>query len=468
MKYRGELRASLLLSIGVGAVACGATTTRSRSDESAGGMGGSRAMAGAPAAAGSAAASPSLSRCTSPIFEPLTGLVECAEGYVHRLSRVTCQGGRESPGNPAFGGAGAGGEAGEGLGPKPRADREYMDCWGDERACAEYELGYCDSIGEESFCASGCRTDEDCGPGYLCECGYDVPGGGKCVEAANCAVDADCAGGYLCASFTPGCGARGFACQSARDECQGRARCQCSWGEHGDYRACDDTICGRPFLVASAARVAPIARNGDWATAPVAPRVEQLAASERARRAAHFARLGQLEHASIAAFARFQLQLLALGAPPELVEACARALEDETRHAKQCFALASRYRGEPVGPGPLDVSHSLGPVSLLDVVELVIVEGCAGETSAALEAHEAAQDATDPVIRDVFARIAADEQRHAELAFRFVRWALERDVSGVHERLASALASDAVRSSHGRDVVEPCLKALYELSAPLN
>jgi hypothetical protein len=167
-----------------------------------------------------------------------------------------------------------------------------------------------------------------------------------------------------------------------------------------------------------------------------------------------------MEHASIAAFARFSLQLLSLGAPAELVEACTQALADETVHTKLCFGIASAYAGRSIGPGPLDVSGSLGVTSLTDVVDLVIAEGCFGETSAALEALEAAEEAPDPVIAAAYAQIARDEQRHAELAFRFVRWALARDRSAVSERIEAALHSELGQSHPARSVAVPCLWAL--------
>jgi hypothetical protein len=117
---------------------------------------------------------------------------------------------------------------------------------------------------------------------------------------------------------------------------------------------------------------------------------------------------------------------MSLGAPPELIERATQAMADETAHAKLCFALASRYRGKSVGPGPLAVEGSLDSMSLQEIVILTIREGCIGETVAAIEAAEAAEHATDPVVRAALHRISADETRHAELAWRFVRWAIER------------------------------------------
>ena len=104
-------------------------------------------------------------------------------------------------------------------------------------------------------------------------------------------------------------------------------------------------------------------------------------------------------------------------AHPFLVES--QTLADETRHAKLCFRLASAYAGKAVGPGPLDIAGSLAPITLAQIVDLVIAEGCFGETLATLDAQQAAAEATDPATIAAFTQIAADEQRHAELAFRF-------------------------------------------------
>ena len=74
-----------------------------------------------------------------------------------------------------------------------------------------------------------------------------------------------------------------------------------------------------------------------------------------------------MEHASIAAFARFSLELLAFGAPPDLVEQAQAAMADETRHAKLCFALAGAYAERPIGPGALDMT---GVSVAADLVQL--------------------------------------------------------------------------------------------------
>jgi hypothetical protein len=161
-----------------------------------------------------------------------------------------------------------------------------------------------------------------------------------------------------------------------------------------------------------------------------------------------------MEHASIAAFARFSLQLLALGAPRELVAAAAEAMADETRHAERCFELASRYGGRDLGPGALDVQGALGAVELLEIVDLVVAEGCIGETAAALEARWAADAATEPLVREVLLGIADDEARHAVLAWKFVAWAAARDprvAARVTAHIEAAKREQAQRSRSARD-----------------
>jgi hypothetical protein len=168
--------------------------------------------------------------------------------------------------------------------------------------------------------------------------------------------------------------------------------------------------------------------------------VEALDAAARTALAAHWTRTAQMEHASIAAFARFTLQLLGLGAPAELLAASIDAQSDELRHARRCFGVASRYAGTELGPGELDVEGSFTETSLVEVAILALREGCVGETVAAVEAAEAAAHAADPEIRELLRAIGEDETRHAELAFRFVCWVVEQLVPGSFQ--AALLAAE--------------------------
>ena len=394
--------------------------------------------------------------CTVLEVDELSGLVTCAEGYQERTKAVSCEMVGGAPGDLGVGGGGE--EPG-------RADGT-VSCANDPLICEQFELGYCnvDPSGMLSpVCLSGCTSHHDCGADAICLCTGDATGG-RCVPS-NCRTSSDCEPGYRCASYQNICGPGAFACQKAQDECLGSPQCQpggtCLVSPATGYRVCEYADCGRPFLVEHMARVAPAVASAAWSSGEA--RSLQLAAltePERAQLAAHWTKLGQMEHASIAAFARFSLQLLSLGAPPELIEASTRALADETAHARLCFEIASAYAGHAVGPGPLDIVGSLEVTSLADIVDLVIAEGCFGETRAALDALEAADAAADPVIRDTYMRIAQDEQRHAELAFRFVRWALVRDKLVTSQRLRAARSRPPLRDHATLQVALPCFDAL--------
>jgi len=176
---------------------------------------------------------------------------------------------------------------------------------------------------------------------------------------------------------------------------------------------------GRPFSVKGEARRSAVHETGNW-TESVHIKLS-LSPELRGRLADYWTRMALAEHASIAAFARFQLQLLELAAPPELCAAATRAMGDEIRHARDSFAVASVFHGRQVGPGPLNTQGALsGNDPLLDA----FLEGCLGETIAAAQAAAAAQACTEPAIRVLLEGIAEDEARHAALAWRFARWML--------------------------------------------
>lgn len=354
-----------------------------------------------------------------------TNLEACVGGFVHRKSTAACP----LPNRD---------ESGEGSSSVCNSDAD----------CSEQPNGYCEKVptaivGLTNRCLYACETDSDCGSGELCSCeeiqrGPDAPSiiAGRCV-AATCTSDADCDDGLLCiAPLRPSCEpARpyGFHCQKPEDECSGDADCGSGYAclRSDEAFACEELgisgNCGRPFLVHGEARTAEQKTLHGAEPSCVAPGCVELSPSERARIATHYVRAALMEHASIAAFARFTLQLLALGAPASLVQQSVAATADEERHTRACFALAARYSQAAMTAGPLDVSGALDDADLLTVVRLVIDEGCAGESIAALEAHAAADLATDASVKQALSEIAGDEARHADLAFRFVAWATGRD-----------------------------------------
>ncbi|MDI1445271.1 ferritin-like domain-containing protein [Polyangium sp. 6x1] len=207
---------------------------------------------------------------------------------------------------------------------------------------------------------------------------------------------------------------------------------------------------GRPYLVDERARTAPALHgrgDGGWgAKASGGPDVSAIAPDLRAALAAEWTRDALFEHASVASFGRFALELLAAGAPAELVEEAHRAALDEVRHARLCFALASAYAGEPVRPGAFPFEGATEVVAdLASIAARTAKEGCIGETIAAVIAAEQCAKAEDPAVAEVLAGIAADEAQHAELAWRTVAWAIR--VGG--ERVRAAVEEVFAGLGHG-------------------
>ena len=230
------------------------------------------------------------------------------------------------------------------------------------------------------------------------------------------------------------CGTTGIPCKTASDCCPGL---ECRLG------TCRETI-RRPFLVGSSLRSAAVAARDDWHLGGASPPPNLDSTTTRAL-ASEWLRDALEEHASIAAFARFTLHLLSVGAPPGLILASQSAARDEVRHARACFALAKRYGGRDVGPAALSLEGVLPPMSLAEIAALTAEEGCVGETLGALLAERQLATTTDPWVRDVLTRahLVADECRHAELAWSFVSWAVvhgdERVERAVHEAISRAV-----------------------------
>jgi hypothetical protein len=178
----------------------------------------------------------------------------------------------------------------------------------------------------------------------------------------------------------------------------------------------------------------------------------RLDSAQRQRVGTLWAQRAQMEHGSIASFAKFSLQLLGVGAPPQLLEASHRAAIDEVHHARLSFAVASKLLGANLGPAGIPLAGDLlGDGSLANVALETVRDGCVGESLAAAEAEAAAREAVDETIRAAMRSIARDEAQHAELAWRFVAWAislgggpLRREVTAAFDTaIARALAVDA-------------------------
>lgn len=327
------------------------------------------------------------------------------------------------------------------LGPSTcSAEIPQPQCKGTERHqrcktdadCTEHPHGRCTSgagqIGTYCGCQYSCTSDDECGDGEVCVCGDAIttPHGGSICAPAACTKAADC-GDQPCgvSSYHNGCGRQvKLQCRGAEDACESATDCkgdqQCvAAGEGFSCRGRNCAI-GRPLRVAGELRAAEPRPRSDW-HAPVDLTIH-LSDDDRRRGRRHYLEVAALEHGSVGSFARFTLQLLALGAPAHLLAETQAAALDEVRHAQLMYGVASAL-GAQVGPGPLAATDA-PPTDPATVLEALVEEGCVGETLGAVEAAAAAVDAV-PTLAGLLTEVADDETRHAALAWRTLVWMLE-------------------------------------------
>lgn len=404
-------------------IGCGSTGGSAGGGAGGSGAGGSGAGGSGAAETSSTGGQPPVVTCENPV-DVGKGLARCANGLVIRNTVETCV-------------------------PEPVA--ETCELTGEAcktaKDCTEKPNGVCAFNDEPKFescyCSYGCVEDSDCSAGELCGC---TGSRGECYQAL-CATNDDCEQGQVCgmANALGSCGNDSFVCTTDADECVKNEDCGVQSDDlckyDGTSRKCvkdDGCVLGRPFLVDEAPRLARVAPRSDWQSGPSALYVD-MDETTRFALAERWTEIALMEHASIAAFARFAMQLLALGAPAELISKTAKAMSDETRHAELAFGMASSLRGRAVGPGPLSMHHALEsegtPASLL---RNVFREGCVGETIAALEAREGAERSG----LGVLFQIASDESDHACLAWASVKWLVEQ----MGEEAADILEEELARA----------------------
>lgn len=382
--------------------------------------------------------------CTGPELPTATGepsgYVACENGHTHRAYAAACDPTNDLP-------ACAGTEA-------------FLSCTTDAD-CTERPNGRCNSFdgfeGTSCGCVYTCAGDADCDAGEVCVCSGVLGAALSQCVTAGCTTDADCPSKECgITSFDDGCSTHvELACRSDADACDVKADCLPSdyptdCAISGGAYAClvGGCVIGRPLVVEGTYRTAPAARRDDWAAD-----VGLLVGLEPAARAAAGARwseIAALEHASVASFSRFALSLLALGAPAHLVARATEGALDEIRHARRAYALAGALLGRPVGPGPLPEASSPLAVEREAFVRALAFEGCVGETLGALEAARGAELAVGPELRAGLEEVAADEARHAALAWETLRWIVASEPS-----LAATAAETFAEAERAFSAPEP-------------
>jgi hypothetical protein len=226
---------------------------------------------------------------------------------------------------------------------------------------------------------------------------------------------------------------------------------------------------GRPFRIAAEPIVAATMAGSAWLGPPNGH------VSDDAEIAARWLRDAAFEHASIAAFARLSLDLLAHGAPPKLVAMAHTSALEEIEHARICFAFARASGATEYSPAPQPSFAMPRPLSLAELAVETFLDGCLGETFASLVLHARAAATTDPSAARLLRQMADEEARHAELAWAIVAWAVDQQpalVDAIQHAWQSRVTTPPAtgwlppenearlhREALER-VVQPCLRAL--------
>ncbi len=143
------------------------------------------------------------------------------------------------------------------------------------------------------------------------------------------------------------------------------------------------------------------------------------AAAQPSAVAAQLAAAAYLEGASVFAFEALERELVAHGAPTQLVARAKSAQRDEKRHHSAISGLAIRF-------GARVPAVDVEPAGIRTFVEMAIenaVEGCVRETYGAAVAALQGESAGNLSLRRAMAAIAVDEAEHASLAWAVDVWA---------------------------------------------
>lgn len=163
------------------------------------------------------------------------------------------------------------------------------------------------------------------------------------------------------------------------------------------------------------------------------------------------------ERDSAARYERLHGAMEAVGAPENLVGACARAGEDERRHAGICARTAARFDGVDPYAGRPTPALPLGPGALSSEQRLLyemVAFGCITESlnaSLLLETHERA---TEAGVRAALHGLLSDEVQHARLGWAWLAWSAQSaDVAWLADRAPRMLEAAASQNLSDPDAL---------------
>jgi len=212
--------------------------------------------------------------------------------------------------------------------------------------------------------------------------------------------------------------------------------------------------------------------------------LQQLSVDELRAGYAEWLQQGLAEHASIASFSRFSLDLISLAAPSFLIELVHQASLDEIRHSKIAFDLANMFlsamgdehehHGKCVNPAMIATHHINVDANCHRILTDLINGGCFNELVSALQSLT---DAKNLKSKQLLYSVAMDEVKHCSLAWIAMTWILDNyqeqmaedvDIRQMYEsRLKSVANSDDVETVYAFNVIIPDLLQLVLAKTPM-
>ena len=295
------------------------------------------------------------------------------------------------------------------------------------------KTGPANCLGERMSDRDGeCDTDANCPNNQQCFCGFDQFPGSRCI-AAECQDSTECEiGGCGVSVFEDGCSrVESLACYTANDACRGGDECT-ETGLNACYAtpdgwSCSDFNCavGRPLTNGTSYQMAPLSSGDGWTNDDLTINCAYLSKEEIATVISHWENVTQLEHSSIASFSRFSLQMMAMGAPADILLAIQKATSDEIRHTQRAADILSGLIGSKVTLGAFPIKGLSIESSREALISNLIKEACFAETLGVAELTAALKWCDHPEISAHLSEVLEEETEHAHLAWKALKWLVE-------------------------------------------
>ncbi len=288
---------------------------------------------------------------------------------------------------------------------------------------------------------ASCESDDECATDEACLCLYGEAG--KCVSS-NCRSGNDCASGR-CEYVEY----QGLACVANNSECHVDEDCGLTaYCEPRQTNGNHDGVCsleafppndpfvieGRPLLDEQQDElIASLIEGRGWIKTNQADigKFISLPTNMKAKLIEYWKESARLEHSSVASFARVTLELMALGAPANLLLATQEAAADEIKHAQSALEIVSALGGETLEFGRFPTDQVTLRRDRDEIIISMICEACLGETMGVCEAQamleQVRYDQGPNILVNHLQMVVNDESRHATLAWQTLKWLLEGD-----------------------------------------